>query len=132
MDLQTVIRAELERRRQRNARYSLRGLATSLRVHHSTLSRILDGRRTVTPDAIQRLGARLGLDHDEIRELHLAENRKTVLRAVGDPRFRADSRWLAMMTGIPVDDLNLALHSLLHEGKLTMSSATQWTATTDG
>ena len=131
MDLQTVIRTELERRRQRNARYSLRGLATSLRVHHSTLSRILDGRRSVTPDAIERLGERLGLDRGAIRELRLAENRKAVLRAVGDRRFRADSRWLAMMTGIPVDDLNIALHSLLHEGRLIMSSATHWTATDD-
>ena len=131
MDLQAVVRAELERRRQRNARYSLRAFANALSIHHSTLSRILEGRRSVTPGAIQRLSVGLGLTAGQIRELRLAENRKAVVRAVGDRRFRADSRWLAMMTGIPVDDLNVALHFLLHEGRLTMRSPMHWTATND-
>ena len=128
MDLRTHIRAELEERRRRNPRYSLRGFALSLGTHHSTLSRIFDQKRRLTPRSIHRFGERLGLSPRQINDACLAENCASILRVVGGRRFRADSRWIAMMTGIPIDEVNIALHRLLYERRLTMKSRAAWTA----
>jgi hypothetical protein len=128
MDLRTHLRMELDLRQRRNPRYSLRGFARSLGVHHSTLSRIFDSRRRLTPRRIHVLGERLGLTPYEMTEACLIENCASILRVVGDRRFRADSRWIAMMTGISVDEVNVALHRLLSDHRLTMSSRAAWTA----
>ena len=39
-----------------------------------------------------------------------------------EERFRPNSRWLATMTGVPVDEINRALHHLLYQRRLTMGS----------
>jgi hypothetical protein len=54
------------------------------------------------------------------------ENCAAVLSLTSDPRFRADSRWIAMMTSIPLDDVNVALHWLLRLRRLVMRSRTTW------
>lgn len=128
MDLRTHLRTELRLRQRRNPRYSLRGFARSLGIHHSTLSRIFDSRRRLTPRRIQLLGERLGLTTNQITEACMVENCASILRVVGDRRFRANSRWIAMMTGIPIDEVNVALHRLLYERRLTMGSRAVWTA----
>ena len=127
MDLRALLGAELRRRRERNPRYSLRAFARTLGTHHSTLSRILDGRRRLTPRAVRRLGPRLGLAPPEVAAACGAENAAEVLRVVGDARFRPDSRWIATMTGIPLDDVNVALHHLLRQRRLAMHTAHTWT-----
>jgi transcriptional regulator with XRE-family HTH domain len=126
MDLPAMLGTELARRRARNPRYSLRAFARALGTHHSTLSQILHRRRRLTARAIEQLGARLGLSTSEIREARREENCTTVLSLTSDPRFRADSRWIAMMAGIPLDDVNVALHWLLHSRRLVMRSRTTW------
>ena len=128
MDLRTHLRTELQRRQRRNPRYSLRAFALSLGTHHSTLSRAFDRNRRLTAQSIHRLGERLGLTQRQIGDACLAENCALILRVVGDRRFRADSRWIATMTGISVDDVNIALHWLLYERRLTMKSPAAWTA----
>jgi len=122
-----MLETELQRRRLRNPRYSLRAFALGLRIHHSTLSQILQSRRRLTPRSIRRLGARMGLTPQQIRDACLTEHRAAIRRLVNDSRFRADSRWLAIMTGIPLDDVNLALHSLLYRRELTMVGPDTWT-----
>ena len=132
MDLRALLGAELRRRRERNPRYSLRAFARALGTDHAALSRILERRRRLTPRAVRRLGARLGLAPSEIAAACVAENAAAVLRVVGDPRFRADSRWVATMTGIPLDDVNVALHHRLWQRRLTMQTRDTWTGATPG
>jgi hypothetical protein len=127
MDLRVLLEAEFNRRRARNPRYSLRAFAAHLRTHHATLSQILQNRRRLTPRTIRRLGERLGLTGAEISDSCRAEHCASIRRLVSDPRFRADSRWIAVMTGVPLDDINRALHWLLYRGELTMAGRNTWT-----
>ena len=126
MDLRRHIAAELKKRQQRNPRYSIRAFARSLATHHSTVTRILRGDRRLTSRSIQFLGSRLKLTAAEIGEACREENCAVILRTVSDPRFRPDSRWLATMTGIPLDEVNVALHWLLYEKRLVMTSHATW------
>jgi transcriptional regulator with XRE-family HTH domain len=128
MDLRSTLREELQRRRSRNPRYSMRAFARALGTHHSTLSQILQQRRRLTARAIRALGARLGLSAAQIGDACVAENCAAIRRLVGDARFIPDSRWIATMTGIPLDDVNLALHWLLYRRQLTMRTRTTWTS----
>jgi hypothetical protein len=127
MDLPALLTAELQQRRQRNPRYSLRAFARRLGTHHTTLANILYRRRRLTPRAIRLLGAQLGLSANRIAGACIAENASTILRLVIDERFRPDSRWLAMMTGIALDDVKVALHRLLYERRMRMTAQGTWT-----
>lgn len=126
MDMRARLAAELHRRRERNYRYSLRAFARSLGTHHSTLSQILQGRRRLTPRSIRLFGTRLGLTPGDVRDACKAEHCAAIRRLARDPRFRADSRWIAMMSGIPLDDVNAALHWLLHRRELVMAAPDYW------
>lgn len=127
MDMRALLDAELQRRRERNPRYSLRAFAHTLGTHHSTVSQILQSRRRLTPRSIRRLGARIGLTPAEIRAACVHEHCVSIRRLLSDSRFRPDSRWIAIMTGIPLDDVNSALHWLLYRGELTMATPDTWT-----
>ena len=126
MDLRVILEAELSRRRQRNPRYSMRAFAQSLQTHHSTISAILQSRRRLTPRSIRMLGTRLGLSDAEIRDACVTEHCAAIRRLVRDRRFRPDSRWIAIMGGIPLDEVNIALNWLLYHRQLTMAAADQW------
>lgn len=123
-----MLAAELERRCARNKRYSLRAYALWLGIHHATLSQILSRKRRLTPRTIRKLGKRLGISAKDIQAACVAVNSSRVLEFVGDAKFRADSRWIATMTGIPVDDVNAALHWLLHTRRVVMLTPTTWIA----
>lgn len=126
MEIREILAAELERRRQRNSRYSLRAFARSIGFHHSTLSRILR-RRRVTARMADALGRRLGLARRDVAEACAHENGRRILDLVGHPDFRPQSRWLAVMAGIPLDDVNLVLQRLLQSGRLAMVNRVTWT-----
>jgi transcriptional regulator with XRE-family HTH domain len=106
----TVLQTELDRRRAGNARYSLRAFARALSVDHSTLSQILRGKRRVTARNVRALGRRLHLSAAAIAEHCAIEHESAVLAALTRPGFRADSRWVATIAGIPLDDVNVTLH----------------------
>jgi transcriptional regulator with XRE-family HTH domain len=122
-----LLREELARRRGGNPRYSLRAFARRLEIDHATLSQLLRGRRRLSTRTIALLGARIGLGIAAIRECSAAENDARVLRVVRHPSFRPDSRWIAVRTGLPLDEVNISLQRLLHGRVLTMTSRTAWT-----
>lgn len=126
MRFRDLLSDEYARRRAANRRYSLRAFARFLGVDHSTLSQLMRGRRRLMARAIARLGGRLGVGEGIIRACGASENDDAVLRAVGREGFRADSRWLAVHTGLPVDEVNVSLQRLLYGGALTMVSRTTW------
>jgi hypothetical protein len=132
MDLCALLGAELRRRRERNPRYSLRAFARQLGTHHSTLSQLMARERRLTPRAVRRLGMRLGLAPAQIEAACVAENAAALLRLLdaGGGRLRPDSRWIATVTGIPLDDVDVALHHLLWQRRLTMHSPDAWTGAT--
>lgn len=126
MSLHTLLADTLARRRAINPAYSLRAFAQSLGVHHATLTRLLAGRTIATGRCAQRLGRRLGLSDHELLQLGLAEARRGVCRAISRRDFRPDSRWLAAMSGLPVDAVNVALQRLLVDRALVMRSRGSW------
>lgn len=128
MDLRARLAAEMERRRARHPRYSLRAFARGAGLAHSTLVRLLREDTRLTPGSARRLGRRLGLSIPEIAEACLDENERRILGLVGSPGFRADSRWLAVHSGLPLDDVNVALQRLLAHRRLVMRGAATWAA----
>jgi hypothetical protein len=122
----TVLQAELDRRRAVNPRYSLRSFARDLTVDHSTLSQILRGRRRLTGRSVRAFGRRLRLAAPVIAELCALENESAVLSALDRPSFQADSRWVATMVGIPLDEVNVTLQRLLRKRILTMTMRARW------
>lgn len=126
MSLHSLLADTLARRRAVNPAYSLRAFAQSLGVHHATLTRLLAGRTIATGRCVQRLGRRLGLSDGELQLLGLSEARRGVCRAISRRDFRPDSRWLAAMTGLPLDAVNVALQRLLVDRVLVMRGRGDW------
>ena len=126
MAFRDVLEDELRRRTRRNPRYSIRAFARALAVDHSSLAQMLRGKRRMTPRTIRRLGAALRLTAHEI-EMHCGEeNDRALLEVVGTNLFRADSRWLATVLGIPIDEVNMSLQRLLRLRALHLRSAKHW------
>src|SRR3954447_4373844 len=107
--------AERERRRAANARYSLRSFGRDLGVDHATLSQILRGKRRLTARTVRALGRKLRPPAAQIGELCALENESAVLAAIDRPNFQADSRWIATVVGIPLDEVNVAIQRLLRK-----------------
>jgi transcriptional regulator with XRE-family HTH domain len=121
-----VLQTEFERRRAANSRYSLRSFARVLSVNHSTLSQILRGKRRLTGRNVRALGRRLRLEAPAIAELCALENESAVLSPLDRPNFQADSRWVASMVGIPLDEVNVTLQRLLRKRIVTMAARARW------
>ena len=121
-----TLEQELGRRRARNPRYSLRAFARALEFDHATLSKLLRGQRRATTRTIRQLGSVLRLSPHEI-ERHCGEaNDEALLGVIGTDLFRADSRWLATVLGIPIDEVNMSLQRLVRLRALRMTAAQQW------
>jgi plasmid maintenance system antidote protein VapI len=127
MNFRTRLEQEYHRRLARNPRYSLRAFARSLSVHHTTIARLLKGTRSPSPEMLIDAGRRLGMSPGELTAAQQQENASRILAAAQSPGFRADSRWIAMKTGVELDDVNRALHRLIHDRRLVMRSTSSWT-----
>lgn len=127
MDLRSRLTTELNHRRARNPRYSVRAFARTLALHHTTVVRLVNGTRRASGPLLIRIGRRLGLSDSELVSMRRQEIAARVLEATQLPDFRADCRWIAMKTGVELDDVNRALHLLIHERRLAMSSPSSWT-----
>lgn len=127
MSLADALRAEFDRRRATNVRYSLRAFARALGVSHSSLSRLVRGQRP-SVRAIAALGPRLGWSDAHVRDT-VARRRVDVLRALAGTRgFVADARWIAARTGLSLDHVQIALHDAVRTRRLSLSSTRVWTA----
>lgn len=150
------LQEQLAQRCARNPHYSLRAFANYLSVNHSTLSQILRGKRTLTAEAIEKFGFRLGLSEEEIAMW--VEAAKLPARSSTDPKstprirelardaseaiedwrdlaileltrltdFQPDSRWIARMLAISVDEVNICISRLCRLGLLEMVSPRRW------
>ncbi len=125
MLLRDRVSEELRLRQTRNPRYSLRGFARDLGVHHATLSRLMRGARVETRTLVG-LGERLGLTDADLRACLSAEHVAAVSHAIARDDFHANSRWLSVVTGVQLDQVNIVLQQLLHSRRLRMISNTEW------
>lgn len=126
MTLRHLLQAELDRRRAANRRYSLRRFAGQLGTDHATLSQLLRGRRRLSERGVRALGARLGLSEPLLSACCTAAVDEAVLSALRHPRFRPDSRWIAVQTNLAADTVNIALQRLLRRGALRMVTPARW------
>lgn len=74
--LRKYLETELERRKKKNPRYSVRGFARDLKIDATALSRILNGSRKIGPKTAKNLLARLDVD---------ASTREVLLRSLIAP-----------------------------------------------
>jgi transcriptional regulator with XRE-family HTH domain len=116
-----LLQSELARRAARNQRYSLRAFARQLQVDHATLSQWLRGRRTITPRTVALLAPRLAASAGTPPDF-------AILALTRAADFQPDSRWLARVLGVCVDDVNVALQRLLRLGLLHMMTRSAWVA----
>jgi transcriptional regulator with XRE-family HTH domain len=145
-----LLQSELAQRCARNANYSLRAFAMHLDVDHSTLSQWLRGRRSITARSIESIGATLGISPEAIQEYVARAGRDEdvahgawyltpdTLSLVADwyhfaileltqlESFRPDSRWIARVLGISVDEVNVALQRLIRLDLLDMETTARW------
>jgi uncharacterized protein (TIGR02147 family) len=151
-----VLASELARRCTNNPRYSLRAFAKYLDVDHASLSQLLRGKRRFTARSIRKFGVRLGLEpgaidrwiareeslaragDDEVVVLQVRELADATASLIADWHhyailellrlrdFRPDSRWVARVLGISVDEVNIAVQRLLRLGFLEMQAPDRW------
>lgn len=126
MRFREILRAELDHRRASQPAYSLRRFARVLGVHHATASRLLGADGPMAERSIRRIGKRLGMAARELERLCAREKEEAVLEAVGRRTFKPDTRWLASVSGIGIDQVNITLQTLLRTGRLRMVSTRQW------
>lgn len=103
-EFRLFLQEELVRRCKRNPRFSLRAFARTLDVEASALSKILNGKRSLTPKMLHRMCTQLGIAPDEVNryEQTLSTARTTRRRPlrndddfepVGADEFTAISDW---------------------------------------
>jgi hypothetical protein len=148
------LQQELNARRERNPRYSLRSFAAFLGIDHSSLSQILRARRPIPSTTVRTAAKKLGMDREEIAAYVAAEHVPSPAKAEREDQlrhwtaeamsiatepvhwellrlsrtndFRADSRWIAQQIGVSVDEVNVALSRMLRLHLLAVSAQGKW------
>jgi len=121
---------------------------------HSTISQVIRGTRRPTAPQVRGWARKLGIPAEEISVLLAAgqapdqatlkrqamlmhwtaeaqavirgEAHLAILRLCGTGQFRPDCRWIAGHTGVPVDEVNIALQRLLRLGLLELAPDGSW------
>ncbi len=73
-DFRSFLQDELEKRCKKNPRFSLRAFARTLEVEPSALSKILHGKRALTPKMLMRMASHLGLPEQDIERFTSKQN----------------------------------------------------------
>lgn len=157
-DLRAFLRNELASRCARNPRYSLRAFGRDVGINHSTLSKLLRGRRALGLRTIEQVCGRMGLSKAQCQRFIVAERLwrrqsddeprrirrlgRDVSTLLSDWRhfaileltrldsFQTDSRWIARVLGSSPDEIDVAIQRLLRFGLLQMTERGRWTANT--
>ena len=98
--LRAILSTEFARRKSANPRYSLRALARSLNLEHSTVSQLLRGKRTLTWKSIRRIAT----------QLRWAGSKILSTASGCGPGW--NSRAIAHQLGMTTDEVNIALTDL--------------------
>lgn len=97
---QRIIKEELQRRQARNKAYSIRALARDLSIPKTTLSEVIQGKRRLSLQSINRLKQQLMLSETEIQRLTTESDadwsetkNEMSRRTLEDEEFRLISNW---------------------------------------
>lgn len=135
--LRRIVKEELERRRTRNPRYSLRAFARDLEFNSAHLSEVLNGKRAMSLEAALRLVERFSNDPKTVRQLkdRLKERPKTIM--VADVVLRnpvalailamlhsddtsGGAEWMARSLGLKKSEVEASLRQLRAERLVTV------------
>lgn len=75
---------------------------------------------------VRAVAAALGFNEAEVARFIAQEDAAAVIAAVRRPGFRPDCRSIAAAANIPIDNVNIALHTLISGARLRLVSATEW------
>jgi uncharacterized protein (TIGR02147 family) len=152
-DFRLFLQQELMRRCQKNPRYSLRSFAKALNTNPATLSTILAGKRTLTLNTINKMGSQLALSSSEIQAYcSNLQNASKGSKATIDYQqmaldtftaisewyhdailelthlqfFQPESKWIARVLGVTVNEVNIAIERLCRL-KLLHINGESWT-----
>lgn len=119
MNINEILRSELESRCQRNERYSLRSFARFLEIDPPTLSKILNNQKQPGSRLTKRLANRIGIEPSVTETLiknplslkNLPKAKAGDYRLIEDDQFHAISHWYyyAILEILEIDD---AIHTL--------------------
>lgn len=140
MDVRNWLIAELEERRRRNRRYSLRAFARDLGIDNSWLCKVLRGQRPVTPALLSRLEGVLPIPTQRPYPVVPSE----VFEKISDPLhdrflevlklrdFRPDLTWAAERLKLPLEKVQMIFGNLKEAGLLQVDAAGNWLDSTQG
>lgn len=104
----------------------MRRFARSLGVHHSSLSRLLRSRSAIAHHTVYRLGGRLDLSEAELARFAQSEAEHALRRVLRRPDFTPNVRFIASAACLPMDLVQIAIQSLLRQGRLQMIRRDVW------
>lgn len=155
-DFRLFLQNELLSRCRRNPNYSLRAFARSLRLDGSALSKMLKGKRAITPSTLTRVATQMGLDPEIIRKFQTAlppighaMRPKMDYQQLSLDAFRVVSDWyhyavleltkvknfepspkaVAKALGLTVSEVNIAVERLVRLKMLEISEDGTWRCT---
>lgn len=92
MNIQKLLRQELEERKSRNPNYTLRSFSNFLNIHPSTLSKVLNGKRELSKDLIYDIGIKLKLNNEQLNDF-LGKHNKIIFPQLASEIFNAINSW---------------------------------------
>lgn len=97
----TLLRSELEQRKQKNPRYSLRSFAKNLGMSPAQLSQLISGKRKFSPESLRQMSEHLRLSPEQASLLfsrtlipqHIVASEDPSRRQLAEDEFRTISEW---------------------------------------
>ncbi len=126
-----ILRDEFKQRISRNPQYSLRAFAKSLKIHSSTLSGILNGKRRITPTQAQKILRELDIDRTEKKRILLQliegkiESRPTAYETLDEDTLDVVGGWehFALMACLDLYPKGRTASQLAEKMKLPLAQA---------
>lgn len=145
-----LLREELNQRRAKNPRYSLRAFAQTLGISPSFLSKVLAGKKSLSEETFMKLASRLDLAEESIENMRAglpgfklsaltfspteADNFQAIadwhhyaiLEAFTLNDFEPSAQWLAEKLGLTESKVEAALDRLYRLGYLKKQANGEW------
>jgi uncharacterized protein (TIGR02147 family) len=160
-DFRFFLQNELSFRCSKNPNYSLRSFARFLSISPSALSAMMNGKRPITEKMKERLGFRMGLSIEQLKNLrakphgnsrisktthedHFQQLTIDTFTVISEPYhyallelmktqdFHWDSKWISQRLDKTVSEINFAIERLERVGILEKNQHGNLTDTTDG
>lgn len=153
-DFRAYLQSELVRRCKSNPKYSLRAFARLLEVEPSFLSKILNRKRVVTENTLNKFGSKMGLSPNDLQtyraglpgassgEGQLAADYQqltldhfqmiadwyhyAILELITVKNFKSDPKWVARALGISVAEVSAAVERLIRLDYIEISARGKW------